>query len=261
MPLWPWSRPVAVVALRGTIGMAVRAEQWVPLLDSLRRRRSVRALVIEVDSPGGTVAASDYIYGALARLAEVKPVFAFSGNLCASGGYLVAAAARELIVQPAAVVGSIGVISIRPLAEDFLRRYGLAVGVTKSGELKDTGAFWRKPTEKEREKEQALVDEYFALFLERIEAGRKIDPARLRELATGEVFSGRQAVAVGLADRVGTLDDAVEAAAAAAGVPRRARWYRVRRSLRSRLFGGIGAELSDQLAERLLALTEPQPRF
>jgi len=144
-------------------------------------------------------------------------VYAFSGNVCASGGYLIAAAARELIVQPAAVVGSIGVISIRPLAEEFLHRYGLAVGVTKSGELKDSGAFWRKPTAREREKEQALVDEYFALFLERIEAGRKIDPARLRELATGEIFTGRRAVEVGLADRVGTLEDTIELAAGAAG--------------------------------------------
>lgn len=257
----PWSRPVAIVALRGTIGVGIRPEQWVPLFDGLRKRRSVSAVVVEVDSPGGTVAASDYIYGALARLAAEKPVFAFSGNVCASGGYLIAAAARELIVQPAAVVGSIGVISVRPLAEEFLRKYGLAVGVTKSGELKDAGAFWRKPTERERENEQALVDEYFALFLERIEAGRKIDPARLRELATGEVFTGRRAVEVGLADRVGTLDETVDLAAAAAGVPRRARWYGVRRSLRSRLFGGLTGELADQLSERLLALAEPQPRF
>ncbi len=257
----PWSRPVALVALRGTIGMGIRAEQWVPLFDGLRKRKAIRAVVVEVDSPGGTVAASDYIYGALARLAAEKPVFAFSGNVCASGGYLIAAAARELVVQPAAVVGSIGVISIRPLAEEFLHRYGLAVGVAKSGELKDAGAFWRKPTEREREKEQALVDEYFGMFLERIEAGRKIDRARLRELATGEVFTGRRAVEVGLADRVGTLDDAVELAAAAAGVPKRARWYGVRRSLRSRLFGGLTGELADQLSERLLALMEPQPRF
>src|SRR3979409_462227 len=170
----PWSRPVALVALRGTIGVAIRAEQWVPLFDGLRKRKAVRAVVVEIDSPGGTVAASDYIYGALARLAADKPVFAFSGNVCASGGYLIAAAARQLVVQPAAVIGSNGVILIPPLAGGFLRRHGFAVGVTKSGELKDAGAFWRKPTEREREKEQALVDEYFALFLERIEAGRKI---------------------------------------------------------------------------------------
>jgi protease-4 len=256
----PWSRPVALVALRGTIGMGIRAEHWVPLFDALRKRKAVQAVVVEIDSPGGTVAASDYIYGALARVAAVKPVFAFSGNVCASGGYLIAAAARELVVQPAAVIGSIGVISVRPLAEDFLGRYGLAVGVTKSGELKDAGAFWRKPTKRELEKEQALVDEYFAMFLERIEAGRRIDPARLRELATGEIFTGRRAVEVGLADRVGTLDDTIDLAAAAAGVPKRARWYGIRRSLRSRLFGGLTGELADQLSERLLALAQPQPR-
>ena len=221
----------------------------------------MRAVVVEIDSPGGTVAASDYIYGALARLAAEKPVFAFSGNVCASGGYLIAAAARQLVVQPAAVVGSIGVISIRPLAEEFLHRYGLSVGVTKSGELKDAGAFWRKPTEREKEKEQALVDEYFALFLERIEAGRSMDPQRLRELATGEVYSGRRAVEVGLADRVGTLDDAIALAAEAAGVPRRTRWHGVPRSLRSRLTGGLTGELADQLSERLLALLASEPRF
>ena len=257
----PWSRPVAIVALRGAIGSSVRAEQWVPLLDGLRRRRSVRAVVVEIDSPGGTVSGSDYIYGALERLARVKPVYAFSANLCASGGYLVAAAARELIVQPAAVIGSIGVISIRPLAEEFLRSWGLAVGVTKSGELKDAGAFWRQPTERERAKEQALVDEYFELFLERVEAGRRLDGARLRELATGEVFSGRKAVELGLADRLGTLDDAVDAAAAAAGVRSRARWYGIRRGLRSRLLGNLGAELGGALGDRLAELAAPIPRF
>jgi len=258
--IWPWSRPIAAIALRGTIGVGIRSEQWVPLIDSLRKRSSVAALVVEIDSPGGGVSPSDQIYGALARFAAAKPVYAFSGNLCASGGYLVAAAARELIVQPAAVVGSIGVISIRPLAEEFMRRYGLAVNVSKSGELKDAGGFWRKPTNQELEKEQALVDEFFAMFLERIEAGRKIDPARLRELATGEVFSGRKAVELGLADRVGTIDDAFEAAAAAAQVPNRVRWAGVRRPLRARLFGGLAGELADAFTERLMSLLQPTPR-
>lgn len=254
----PWSRPVAIVPLRGAIGMTVRASDFVPLFDSLRRRRTVRAVVIEIDSPGGTVSGSDRIYEALSRLAAEKPVIAFSGELCASGGYLVACAARELIVQPAAVVGSIGVISVHPIAVDFLHRYGLEVRVTKTGALKDSGAFWREPNELDIAREEALVGEFFNLFLERIESGRHLDPARIRELATGEVFSGRQAVANGLADRIGNLDDAVEVAAKAAGVRPRSRWYGVRRPLRARLLGSFAGELADHFEERLLAISRPR---
>ena len=249
---------MAVVSLRGAIGMTVRAADFVPLFDGLRKRRSVKAVVVEIDSPGGTVSGSDRIYEALARLAAEKPVIAFSGELCASGGYLVACAARSLVVQPAAVVGSIGVISVHPVAVDFLHRFGLEVHVTKSGVLKDAGAFWRKPEERDIAKEEALVEEFFNLFLERIEEGRRMDRVRLRELATGEVFSGRQAVANGLADQVGNLDDAIGLAAGQAGVKPRSRWYGVRRPLRNRLLGAFASELADHFEERLLGISRPR---
>ena len=238
--------------------MTVRAPDFVPLFDSLRKRRSVKAVVVEIDSPGGTVSGSDSIYEALARLAGEKPVIAFSGELCASGGYLIACAARRLVVQPASVIGSIGVISIHPLAVDFLHRYGLDVRVTKSGELKDAGAFWREPNEKDIAKEQALVDEFFNLFLDRIEKGRGMKRDRIRELATGEVFSGRQAVANGLADELGNLDTAVALAAREAGVKPRTRWYGVRRPLRARLLGSFAGELANQFEERLLGISRPR---
>lgn len=253
-------RHVAVVPVRGAIGLAVRAEQFVPLLESVRKSRHAAGAVLEIESPGGTVTGADYIYGELNRLAEVKPLYAFSGELCASGGYLLACAARELVVQPAAVIGSIGVISVRPLAEELMRRVGVDVGVTKSGELKDLGAFWRRPTQREQAKEKELVDEYFELFIERILAGRRrrIDEAQLRKLATGEVFTGRKAVELGLADRVGTLNDTVETAAAAVGVkPERRRWYGVRRTLRQRLLAGMATEVADQA---LAILSDPRPR-
>ena len=255
-----WRRPIALIALRGTIGVGIRPEQWIPVLEALRKRRSVRAVVAEIDSPGGTVSASDHLHGALARIAAEKPVVAFSGNICASGGYLIACAAHKVVVQPAAVIGSIGVISYRPLAEDLMRRLGVAMGVTKSGEFKDMGGFWRRPTERERAKEEALVDEYFELFLERVQSSRRIDEARLRELATGEVFTGRRAVEVGLADQLGTFDDAIDLAAAQAKVSVKSRWYGPRRTLRSRLLGGFAGELADAVLDRVLAAGGPQPR-
>lgn len=250
---------VAVVAVRGAIGLAVRAEQYVPLLEALRKSRYAASAVLEIESPGGTVTGADYIYGELQRLAEVKPLYAFSGELCASGGYLLACAARELVVQPAAVIGSIGVISVRPLAEDLMRRVGVDVGVTKSGELKDLGAFWRRPTQREQAKEKELVDEYFELFIERIRAGRpKLEEPKLRKLATGEVFTGRNAVDLGLADRVGTLNDTIESAAAAGGVkPDRRRSYGIRRTLRQRLLGGMANEVAGQA---MAILSDPRPR-
>lgn len=254
----PWSRPVAVVPVRGAIGMTVKATDFVPLFDSLRRRRSVKAVVIEIDSPGGTVSGSDRIYESLSRLASEKPVIAWSGELCASGGYLIACAARRLLVQPAAVIGSIGVISVHPIAAEFLRRHGFGVSVTKTGKLKDSGAFWREPVEADLVKETALVEEFFELFLDRIEEGRGLRRDRIRELATGEVFSGRQAVANGLADALGTLDDAVALAAGEAGVRPRTRTYGVRRPLRARLLGSFAVQLADHLEERLLSVHRPR---
>lgn len=247
--------------MEGTIGVGIRASDWVPVLDGVRRRRRVKAVVVDVDSRGGSASASDYLHEAMRRLAEVKPVVAFSGGLCASGGYLIACASRQFVVQPAAVVGSIGVISVRPLAPELMQRLGVSVAVTKSHELKDMGAFWREPTDEEQRREQALVDEFYAMFLDRVRTSRKIADDRLRELATGEVFTGRQAVASGLADRLGTFEDAVALAAELAGVPQRTRWLGPRRSLRARLLGPLGAEMTETAAERLLALGSRQPLY
>jgi protease IV len=247
--------------MEGTIGVGIRAADWVPVIDGLRSRRRVKAVVIDIDSRGGSASASDYIHEAVRRLAEAKPVVAFCGGLCASGGYLIACAARHVVVQPAAVVGSIGVISVRPLAPELMRRAGVSIDVTKSHQLKDMGAFWREPTEEEKAKEQSLVDEFYAMFLERVARGRKLDEARLRRLATGEVFTGRQAAANGLVDRLGTFEDAVGIAAELARAPKRTRWVGPRRPLRARLLGPLGSAAADAAAERLLALNAREPLY
>jgi protease-4 len=255
------SRPVALLRMEGTIGVGIRTADWVPVLDGLRRSRRVKAVAIEVDSRGGSASASDYLHETVRKLAAEKPVIAFTGNLCASGGYLIAAAARTFIVQPAALVGSIGVISVRPLAYELMERLGVAIAVSKSDRLKDMGAFWRPPTDEEKAKDQALVDEYYAMFLERVAAARGLEMEKLRVLATGEVFTGRQAVASGLADRLGTFQDAVDEAAALARVPARTRWFGPRKSWRQRVLGPLAASLADEVWERAAAAGGREPRY
>lgn len=252
---------MALLRLEGTIGVGIRAADWVPVLDGLRRRRRVRAVVIDIDSRGGAVSPSDHLHEAVARLAAAKPVVAFTGGLCASGGYLIACAARQVVAQQMALVGSIGVISVRPLAPELMRRLGVAVEVAKSHDHKDMGAFWREPTDEERGKEQALVDEYYGMFVERVMAARRLERDRVLAVATGEVFTGRRAVELGLVDRLGTFEDAVNLAAELAGVRPRARWVGPRRSLRARLLGPLGAAAGDAATERLLALTAREPLF
>jgi protease IV len=254
-------KPVAVMHLEGTIGMGIRPHDWLPVIRRARESRRVEAVVLDIDSRGGSAAASDHLYVELRKLAASKPVIAFSGGTCASGGYLLACAAREFIVQPAALVGSIGVISVRPLAEDLLSRAGLAVNVTKSGKLKDMGAFWRRPTDEEQRKEEAMVQEYFSLFLERIQEGRGTDPRKLRKLATGEVFSGRQAVDLGLADRVGTFDEAIDLAARTANVAPRWSWSGPRRGLRGLILGHAARTAALQALDQALQIGVKEPRY
>ncbi len=207
------SKPIAVLRLAGAIMPGRRTNELIAALNRAARTDSIAAVVLELESPGGSAAASDSIYLAAAKVAREKPLIAYAPTLCASGAYLVGCAAHELWTQPAATVGSIGVISLRPIATDLLARLGLSVDVTKSGPLKDMGAFYRWPTETERTKEGAIVQEYFDLFLKRIHEGRGMPMERCREIATGEVFTGQRAVALGLADGLTDLDGAVEVAA------------------------------------------------
>lgn len=123
------------------------------------------------------------------------------------------------------------------------------------------GAFWREPTGEERAKEQALVDEYYGMFVDRVAEARGLERERVLAVATGEVFTGRRSVELGLVDRLGTFEDAVNLAAELAGVDARARWVGPRRPLRARLLGPLAATAADAAAERLLGLTAREPLF
>lgn len=190
---------------------------------------AVKAAVIRIDSPGGTVVGSQLMYDALQRLRRKKekalgrpfPVVAMMMGTAASGGYYLAMAADEVHALPTTVTGSIGVIVMLPDLTGLMSKIGVEVRTVKSGPVKDAGSPFRKMTAEEEKYLQAeIVDRYYAQFLEVVarNRGAKLSPERLRELADGRVCLAEAALKNRLIDRVGSLEDAVERAAELAGL-------------------------------------------
>jgi protease-4 len=256
---WPRRRfppgRVAVVRLHGPIQGGGRTAEFVELLRHLRESKGVPAVVIDIDSPGGSATASDDLFLAIRRLAEAKPVVAAIRGVGASGAYLAALGAKTIVANPLGVVGSIGVISVGPRVPRLLERVGISVDETRAGRLKGMGAPWRDETDEERAKEQAIVDSFYDAFVERVATSRGLPADRVRELATGEVWLADQARTLGLIDQVGDVERAVEIAAELAGVPARAAPVRLRRPFVMRLVDRfatqLAASIADEVAERV----------
>lgn len=246
----PMSPGIGVWELFGVISGSRRLRHYTEAIDSLKNSRRVKAVIINVDSPGGLATASDLLHSAVSRLAARKPVVVFVSGACASGSYLASCPAARIVALPTAVIGSIGVISMRPILQDLLGRIGVHVDVTKSGRLKDMGSYFREPTEEEKEKEEDLVAGFYDYFVTAVAKGRKMEEARVRELATGEVFLGEKARGLGLVDEVGDFERAVEIASDLGKVRRRLISMRYRPSLAERLFPRFtGESMEDALAQ------------
>jgi protease-4 len=242
---------VAIVRLYGPIGGGARTADLVELIRRLRESKRVPAVVLDIDSPGGSATASDDLFLALERLAAKKPLIAAIRGTGASGSYLAAMAAHRLVAQPHAIVGSIGVISAGPRLSRLLDRAGISVTENRAGRLKGMGAPWRDETDEEHAKEQAIVDAFYDAFVQRVAHGRRLSEATVRDLATGEVWLGEQAASLGLVDETGDLERAVELAAEAAGVPARGAPVRLRRSLFSRVAGRFATTLAAAVADEI----------
>ncbi len=251
---------VAILRLHGPIADGARTADWIELVRRLRESGRVPAVVLDIDSPGGSATASDDMFLALERLAAKKPLVAAIRGSGASGSYLAAMAARTVVAQPHAVVGSIGVISAGPRLPKLLDRLGISVTENRAGRLKGMGAPWRDETEEERAKEQAIVDAFYDAFVGRVAKARHLDPERVRDLATGEIWLGVQARELGLVDEIGDLEHAVALAAAAAGVPPRSAPVRLRRPVLERLAGRFGVSLATAVADEVEARLERRLR-
>lgn len=181
----------------------------------------IRAVVVRVNSPGGTVTASDMIYHELRAFKEKRkiPVVASIMDIGTSGGYYVASAANHIVAHPSSVTGSVGVIMLRVNASGLLEKIGVEATAVASGPMKDMGSPFRPMTEEERSVFQGVIDGFYDQFLNVVDSGRpNLSAEQVRNLADGRIYSGGQAKAVGLVDEVGYLEDAIELAKQKAGL-------------------------------------------
>jgi protease IV len=199
----------------------------VPLLVRLREElkkaaddKQVRALVVRLNTPGGTVTASDIIYKELMLFRERTkvPVVAVMMDVAASGGYYIALAADAIVAHPTTVTGSIGTILITANAEGLMQKLGVSANTIKSAELKDMGSPFRAMRPEERQIFQSVIDELQRQFVAKVVERRNIPEAAARTLADGRIYTAPQALGHRLVDSIGYLPDAIDTAKRAAGV-------------------------------------------
>jgi len=235
----PGRARIAIVELFGVIGGSHRTARYVDTLSSLRNSKRVKAVILKVDSPGGSAGASDCLYSAITKLSAQKPVVAFISGTATSGAYLASCAATKIVAVPSSIVGSIGVISIRPILLELLHKVGIQIAVTKSGQFKDMGAFYRLPTTEEEQREQDLIDQIQDNFISAVAESRHLDLQAVRQYATGEVFMAPRAKQLGLIDEVGDFEVALDIAAQLGKVPRRPFYIRRQKTLTERLLSRV----------------------
>lgn len=174
----------------------------------------IKAIVLMIKSPGGSITASDEIYQETVNAKKAKKkVVAFLNETAASGGYYVALPADKIIASPTTITGSIGVISQTLNVEELLKKYGVKVETIKSGKYKDILSSFRQMTGEEQKIIQNIIDEYYQQFLNLIKENRKIDEEKLKEIADGRVFTASQAKELNLIDYLGYEQEAIDLAA------------------------------------------------
>jgi protease-4 len=234
---------LAHVVFRGTIRER-SVEPYVRLLHTLRYRRRVRGVLLDISSGGGESIASLDFYLAVKRLNEIKPVYASVGSIAASGAYMAALGARRIFAYPESEVGSIGIIVPHVAVRELLRRIGISVELLHVGEHKDAYQGFRPLTDVERTKLMAVAQEGYDEFVQLVAKERKRPVDEIRALATGEFWTGRRALQLGLIDALGDREEALASLARETGVG-------VRKTLRlapprpflDRLLSGSGSSM------------------
>jgi protease-4 len=242
---------IAVVDLKGVI---LSADDVVRQLKKYRDDRSIRAILLRIDSPGGGVVPSQEMYETVRQVRDGgKPVIVSMGSLAASGGYYVACGASRLVANRGTLTGSIGVISEFLQYGEALGKIGVQVKTIKAGKLKDAGSPVRKMTDVDERYFQALMDDVHRQFIAVVERERDLAHDDAVSLADGRVFTGEQAVEIGLVDTLGTYEEAVQIAASLAGIAGKPTIVRERKktSFLDTMFGDVADE-ARQVTQELL---------
>lgn len=198
--------------------MIVDAKDYIARIKTFSENEAIKAIVIRVDSPGGAVAPSQEIYREIRKAAAGKPVIASMGTIAASGGYYIAAAADKIVANPGTITGSIGVILGYTNFEKLFEKIGLYPVVIKSGQYKDIASPVREMTPEEKALLQQFSDGVHNQFIEHVAEGRGMAVDEIRQIADGRIISGETALALGLVDRLGNLEDAIEWAGREGGI-------------------------------------------
>ncbi|MBW2038618.1 MAG: signal peptide peptidase SppA [Deltaproteobacteria bacterium] len=206
---------VGVVEITGVIS---NSREVIRGVKSFTEDGGVKAIVLRIDSPGGGVGASQEIYREVVKARRVKKVVASLGGVAASGGYYVACGADKIVANPGTITGSIGVVMQFSNIEELLKKIGYKGYVVKSGPHKDIGSPFREMTPEEEALLQEVIDTVHRQFIKAVAEGRRLPIEKVAAIADGRIFSGEQALALGLVDKLGNLEDTIELAAKMAGI-------------------------------------------
>jgi len=277
------SRPpagkIAVIPLSGTIttggsllfpGSTITPGVVRDYLTKAEKDTAVKAIVFHIESPGGEIAPCQEILWEIERVKEAKPIVVSMGGTAASGGYYISTKADKIVALPTTMTGSIGVISQVINIEGLLEKLGIQIETFKGGKYKDMYSGFREMTPEEEEIMQGMIDEYYEHFIDVVAEGRGLGKEEVRNLATGQIYTGTAAKELGLVDELGGLDTAIDLATELAGIEAPiVEYYQPPRLTIRSLIGFanaiqtriLGLSAQDMILLEILSHNYPQPLF